>query len=189
MPTTPCPKFLLFVEGTMERVFINSNYPKYTVIPVENGNSWTTSRLCDQIISKYKAKKIYPEAVIVWFDREENAHSSQEIAQSVRSSFEDVGYPSTKVHCLISDRMVENLILSDEVMMKEYLQDESYEYCGDGTHGKSKLKEIFKNLGREYKITTDGPKLLSKMRLSRSALKSHFASDFVTLFDYECPSL
>lgn len=65
-----CKKTLLFVEGTMEKIFVNTNFPHIEVIGLPNGEGWTPAKLGAQIQSLYKTKDFNADVVIVWFDRE-----------------------------------------------------------------------------------------------------------------------
>jgi hypothetical protein len=186
MPATQCPDVLAFVEGSMERIFINNNFRQVVVVGVDNGNSWTTEALCRQIITKYLAKKVFPAAIVVWFDREENADDIAVIAGAVRSAFEEAGYPGSKVHCLIPNRMSENIILADETIIKEEIEDEGYSYEFEGQNGKSKIKSLWKSVGRSYKETTDGVRLLKRIRLGRLIEGSPAVAQFLETFKSDC---
>lgn len=186
MQATPCPKTMVFSEGTMERAFLNLKFPRFTVIPVDNGDSWTTERMCEQIVSKYQARKTLPDALIIWFDREKNVDTPLQIETALRAAFSAIGFPLDRLHCLIPDRMSENIILSDETLMQAEVQDPSYLYQGDGIHGKGALKAIFKTAGVEFKETTHGTRLLSKVRLSRCAVKNKSVHSFLSTFKTPC---
>lgn len=170
----------------MERAFVNINFPKIDVIPVFNGNTWTTYRLCEQIITKFRAKNTYPAQVVVWIDREENPDDSGVIAQSVRNAFADAGYPAAKVHCLIPDRMSENIILADEDVIREEIGDQLYTYGFEGQNGKHHLKTLLSAVDKPYKETTHGPKLLKKIRLSRARTNSPSVDLFLSTFPLNC---
>src|SRR5688572_21882293 len=99
---------LAFVEGSMERVFINSNFKYITVVPVSNGISWSLPALCGQIVGFFKLRNFYGE-VIVWLDREGRAESAEEIGDAIRNSLIDAGADPQRIHLLVCDRMTENV--------------------------------------------------------------------------------
>lgn len=170
----------------MERIFLNTKLPSVTVIPVENGAGWTTTNLRNQIISKFCARKSFPEKVIIWFDREKNCDCSITIGEYIKHGFFEVGYPKERVHYIIPDMMSENIILSDEVLMREILGDNSYTYPGDGCNGKSRLKILLESIGEDYKETTVGVKLLGKVRLARCTKENVAVHNFLSEFDLPC---
>jgi len=186
MPTTQCPDILAFVEGTMERIFLNSNFSSINVIPILNGNSWNTQTLCAQIITKFKARKQFPGQIVVWMDREDNPDSILVIGNAIRSAFSGAGFPPDKVHCLISDKMCENLMLADESMIRQELAIPQYVYQFEGQNGKHHMKELWKQRNKNYKETIHGSNLLKKMRLSRARSLSGGVDQFLGTFQSNC---
>lgn len=186
MPTTPYPKILAFVEGTMERIFLNNNFSYVEVIPLSNGDSWGTERMCEQVARLYRMKQVFPDHIVVWFDREKNPDGSQQISESVRKSLADEGFPEQNVHCLIPDRMTENLILADELLIRSEIGEPSYVYCNEGENGKAILKNLLYKIKRNYRETIDGPSLLKKLRLKNAKQNSIGASIFLSTFQYDC---
>jgi len=186
MPATQCHNILAFVEGKMERFFVNNNFLHIDLITVDNGNSWSTLTLCEQIISKYKAKNVLPNDIVIWFDREENPDSIFDIANCLRAAFLSLGFSSANVHCLIPDRMSENIILADEELIQKLFNMPSYNYSAESKNGKACLKDFFKNIGGSYRETTDGVKLLKKVRLSRARPKSPSVDQFLSTFQMNC---
>ena len=59
-------KIIAFVEGTMERMFININMPYIRVVPISNGSSYTASTMCDQIEAKYALTQESFDLIIIW---------------------------------------------------------------------------------------------------------------------------
>jgi hypothetical protein len=171
----------------MERIFIESNFPNVDIVPVSNGNSWTTDAISKQIISKFRAKRSFPQHIIVWIDRESNNDSPSDMCNKFRSAFTAEGYPGNQVHCLIPDKMCENIILSHEKTMKELTKNTGYTYQYEGRNGKNIIKEIYKLSNISYKETTHGPRLLKKIKLSECNNDCLGVGIFLQTFPLQCP--
>ncbi len=176
---------LAFVEGSMERQFLNMHMKYVHVVPVDNGISWTVERMCGQITTAYEALDV-PGTVIVWIDREGRPETSQMIYDSVHNALLSVGAPENDIHILINDKMAENVMLADEQMIRTEFNQPDYIYNSEGLSGKSILKSLYRERGESYKETRHGVQLLKKLRLSRSALTSQTVSRFLTSFGYPC---
>lgn len=174
-----------FIEGRMERQFINNNMKYVHVVPINNGITWTVDRLCSQIATAYRALNMQCE-IFVWIDREGRQQSSYEIFSAVRDTLLSCGANPDSIHIMIYDRMTENLILADEVLIKEEFNDPDYTYQHEGRSGKTILKEMYNQLGVAYKEMDHGVHLLKKVRVSRSAENSPSASRFLQTFDKDC---
>ncbi|WP_296017110.1 hypothetical protein [uncultured Agrobacterium sp.] len=118
MQLTRCEKMLVFIEGTMERMFVNSNFPHLEVVSLPNGESWTPERLSGHIISLFKTKDVNPEKIFVWFDREEATLSQLEIKHLIISKFKEIGIFEDRLAVCIPDKMSENIILADEELIR-----------------------------------------------------------------------
>ncbi|WP_442580198.1 hypothetical protein ACSBOB_32895 [Mesorhizobium sp. ASY16-5R] len=186
MPQMHFPKILAFVEGHMERMFLNNNFKYVTVIPVSNGVSWTLAAMAKQILTLYRAKNAYPDHIIIWIDREGRKEAAEEISSFLRDRLVEAGADANKIHTLVPDLMTENLILSDEALMREYLANPDYAYNFEGAHGKSILKALINMAGKNYGETSTGVDLLKKIRISDSVLVSAAASRFLKTFQMEC---
>ncbi|MFD1744178.1 DUF4276 family protein [Rhizobium helianthi] len=168
-----CKKYLTFIEGTMERMFVNNNFPNVHVIPIQNGDSWTVESLAKRIVSMFKTKNMETDKIVVWLDRESQVRSSDEIRQIIASAFQGIGVEEHKLAIFIPDKMTENLILADEDLIRSEFGIEDYSYPGDGTHGKSELKNLYENYKKKkYKETDHGVQLLKKTHLSRACQAS-----------------
>jgi Domain of unknown function (DUF4276) len=176
---------LAFVEGKMERQFINSNMKYVHVVPVQNGISWTLERMCLQIVTAFEALDMKCE-VAVWIDREGRTEEAHQIAECIRGALVTCGALSESVHILINDRMAENVILADEEMIKIEFGDHGYSYEMEGRPGKTYLRNKYRENGINYKETDHGVRLLKKMRLSRARQKSPSVAHFLTTFNQEC---
>ena len=176
---------IAFVEGSMERQFLN-NFMKYVhVVPVSNGITWTVDRMCGQITTAYEALDL-PGTVFVWIDREGRVETALEIYDRIRISLLNAGAPPEDTHILINDRMSENVILADEQIIRAEFGDPEYTYTMAGLSGKAKLKTMFGNRGIHYRETNHGIKLLKKIRLSRCALACASTARFMETFVSEC---
>jgi len=176
---------LAFIEGSMERQFVNANFKYVHVIPVSNGISWTREAMCKQICSSYKAIDVN-EDVVVWIDLEGRACLAAQLRQDIIDALCDAGADKDKVHVLVTDRMSENIMLADEHMMRSFLNDPDYEYKFEGSNGKSVMKRVFQAKGLTYKETLHGISLLKKLRLARSAEKSASVQLFLSTMSYDC---
>lgn len=172
------PKIVAFIEGSMERMFVNNNFHYVHVVTINNGEGWSLEAMCRQIASKFSVISYIPDYVIVWFDRENMPHTSKEISNSVRSSVVDRGYPSRNLAILIADKMTENIILADEIVIKSEFDLSEYKYPGDGTNGKATIGSLYRDKGIKYKETHHGAYLLKKTRIARAAKSSESARLF-----------
>lgn len=176
---------LAFVEGDMERQFINMNFKYVRVIPVHNGVTWTVEQLCNQVTTAYKALDQNIET-IVWLDRERRQESAEQIRTSMRQSLLDAGANPDLLHIIVSDRMTENIILADNAVIRDTFNTENYDYDYEGQHGKGILKDMYKAIGINYKEMIHGVALLKKVRVKECAKSSACLLDFVTTFTKSC---
>lgn len=186
MPATPCPRIIAFVEGTMERTFLNNNFDDIHVVTVANGDTWPVSRIAADIASKYSTRNVCYEKIIVWIDRESRAISANEIAAEIKSNLVSIGIDETKIAVCIPDRMTENIILADIELIRNHFELEHYSYGGDGLHGKNVLCSLYQAKGVHYREMTHGLTLLKKMRMQRSAVNSNSAREFVHQLNIAC---
>lgn len=180
------PKILAFIEGTMERLFVNSNFGYVHVVKLDNGESWTIESLCRQIQTNYRVISYLPDYIIIWFDKENLPQSVEEISLSVTEALTNVGVDEKILAICIPNKMTENIILADEMVIRSEFGYSEYTYPGDGINGKNVIKEFYKRQGKKYRETFHGPVLLKKVRLSRSALKSHPVSRFIEKLPIDC---
>jgi hypothetical protein len=176
---------LAFVEGSMERQFLNSNFKYVRVVPVKNGISWSKEQLARQIVSAYLAYD-KPEEVVVWLDREGRTDSVEELRQYLISELTSAGSQLMQTHVLVNDQMSENIILADEDVIRDEFGDEAYVYRHEGLNGKSRLKDYFKTKDINYKEMINGAQMLKKIRLRNCARSSACVQSFLTTFDREC---
>jgi hypothetical protein len=185
MPATHYPSILAFVEGTMERIFINNNFHYIKVVTVSNGSGWAVPALCKQIGSKYAINNSNPDLVVVWLDKEKKVCSLDEFGAAIRAELIERGADPNKLAICIPNRMTENIILADEIIIRKELNME-YTYIYEGTNGKRVLSELFGKAEKTYRETTDGVRLLKKLRLERAARKSPSASYFIRQLSVPC---
>jgi hypothetical protein len=179
------PNILAFVEGDMERLFINQNFHYVEVIPISNGCSWTVERLCEQIETKFRARNKNADVIAVWVDRERRDETSADIRQRIIDMFAGIGVNTDTVRVGIPDFCTENWLLSDVGLIEEELGIEDYRYTAEGASGYHRLKELFRIvLKRKYRKTVDGPKMLKA--LTRSSLESESARVFFDSFTEPC---
>lgn len=169
----------------MEREFLG-RYMKYIrVSPVHNGVSWTLSRLCQQIATAYSAFDLKTR-VVVWVDREGRTETAGEIRAEIRAALVTAGAADDAIFILVNDRMVENLLLADEVVIRGEFGVREYQYDAEGRNGKRRLKELFSEKGQNYKEMIHGVTLLKKIELDRCGLVSPSANAFVSEYTDEC---
>ena len=178
MQAMHCHKILAFVEGTMEKVFVNTNFKHVHLIPVSNGRSWTIERIAERIASNYHTVNLNPDLIIVWIDLEVLSRDVDKFKEVILDQLSKRGADLNKIHFLIPNRMTENMILADELIIRETFDDASYCYQHEGKGGKSILSQLYKNNGETYKPTNQGIKLLSRIRIERSAMTSPSVNDF-----------
>lgn len=185
MQATQYPKILAFIEGNMERLFINQNFHYVEVIPISNGFSWTVTRLCEQIETKYRARNGHPDIVAVWADREGRNETSEEMRECIIRMFEDMGLSRNQLRIGIPDICTENWLLSDVNLIEAELGVEDYIYSAEGLSGSHRLNELYRMfLKKKYRKTVDGPRLLKA--LQRSAVQSASATAFFDSFVEPC---
>lgn len=170
----------------MERNFLNNNFHYVHVVSVSNGTGWTTDALADQIVTLYRALDFRGDAVVVWVDRERRSESASHIHGVITTALITAGASRTSTHVLVSDRMIENIILSDEALMKTTIINPNYTYSMEGSGGKHVLKSLLKTAGIEYKETTVGASLLKKVRLHRCAVSSPAVARFMVNMNMPC---
>lgn len=179
------PNILAFVEGQMERLFLNNNFEYVHVVSIENGCGWSIDRMCENIITLYNSLNSNPDVIVVWYDRERRTESCEAIVKLIYDLLDKGGLPSERLRIGIPDIMTENWILSDEVLIHDTFGYADYKYEHEGRSGSVELNRLFRDAkGRKYKKTKDGSFLLKKMRLKRCVSKS--ASDFFTQFEFNC---
>jgi hypothetical protein len=163
MPAMQFPKILAFIEGTMERLFVNNNFHYVEVISLSNGSGWTIEALCKQIGSKWTVRNGHPDFVVVWLDLENQSCSANSFRAEIRSELESRGVDPSRLSIFVADKMTENIILADdEIISTEFGIDFEYEH--EGQNGKHILSELFLSAtNRHYKETFDGVRLLKKI--------------------------
>lgn len=176
---------LMFVEGSMERQFVNANFKYVHAIPIQNGITWSVDQLCKQIVNNYLAFDYFGD-IFVWLDREGRAETCDEIKAHIRSSLTDVGADPLRIYILVNDRMTENTILADEAVIMAEFGLGNYEYNHEGRNGKSRLKDLYRDIDVNYKEMVHGTKLLKKIRLRNASLKSPSVSSFFEDCDIDC---
>ncbi len=180
------PEILAFVEGAMEKIFINRNFNYVRVVSIDNGSGWTVDMMADQIENKYLILDRNPDFVVVWFDREDRPESSEEISILIRHRLKKIGIVDARIKICIADRCTENIILADEPLISKEMEIPDYSYPGDGVNGKSIMKKLFKSKNGTYKETFHGTNLLKQMRVSNSATNSKSAQNFHQNFNVLC---
>lgn len=182
----PYPSILAFVEGRMERLFFNNNFHYITVVPVSNGISWTTDALAKQISTFYRARNFHGDAILVWVDREKRQESAQVIYNVIHDELVNSGANPNAIHIMVADRMSENVILSDEFLMRDELSDEQYAYSYEGAHGKPRLSELLSKSGITYKETSIGVQLLKRVRLAECTQTSPAVARLMATLQIPC---
>ena len=176
---------LAFIEGSMERQFVNSNFKYVRVVPVQNGITWSSERLCRQIETSFKAFD-YAGEVVVWIDREGRDISAADLRNEIRATLINCGADPSKVYVLVNDRMAENLILSDESAIISEFGNDGYKYEHEGFNGKRRLRDLYLKKSVNYKEMIHGVKMLKKIRISNCAINSPSVLDFYNEFNRDC---
>ena len=186
MQAMPFPNILAFVEGNMERMFINNNFHYVELITVMNGDSWSEEAMSEQILTKFITKDANPDLIWIWLDREDQNRCVKTLKGLICKKLASLGVTKDKIKFLIPDKMTENLILADEEAMKEAFENEEYRYEMEGENGKSILKQLHKRNGVNYKETFHGLQLLKKIRIANCAKTSPSAKGFFDETDLPC---
>lgn len=172
---------IAFVEGSMERQFINANFKYVHVVPVLNGITWTVPRLCSQIETAYSALNFHGET-FVWLDREGRVEPAADIKNDIRATLINAGADPNRLFILVNDKMSENIILADSTLMQGEFGDPNYAYAHEGQNGKRFLAEKFADTGVNYKEMIHGVRMLKRMRMSNAAMNSASAESFLNDF-------
>lgn len=180
------PDIVAFIEGSMERIFINDNFKYIRVVTLRNGSSWSIDAMCNQIVSNFRLIAYEPDFIVVWFDREDSLIDSATISQKITESLAAEGIQSSRLSVCIPDKMTENVILADEEVIRNEFGAPDYIYGGDGSNGKSIISKMYREIGINYKETYHGAKLLKKVRLSRSAQLSEVSAHFLEGLTPDC---
>lgn len=180
------PKIVAFVEGEMERTFLNLNFKYVDVVTMFNGRDWTVDAMCDQLRSKYRIKNPNADLLVVWIDREKQACDHQQYEARLRNTLVEEGIDNDKIAVFMPDQMTENLILADERLIREKFGIEDYRYQSEGQNGKFVLKQMFRHHDTVYRETFHGVDLLKRCRVGRAALNSPSAARFYAGLPPEC---
>ncbi len=177
-------KAAFLVEGELEKKFVEKIYPNHPVQKIGcNGDE-----VCIEAISKHIATKCrlynnryYP--IIIIFDREDRTASISELKRDLLTQLSIEGINDTFI-VGISNRMVENWILADEEIVKQYTNTKKpFLNTFEGLDGKKEIKKFLPT----YHETTDGVELLLKCRASIIKNKSiSFTEFFNDLPDNNC---
>ncbi len=182
MPAIHSNRILAFVEGTMEKMFINNNFSYVHVTPVSNGSGWSPNRIAEFIGSSYRIKNLNPDLIIVWIDKENHDCNSDEFCNKIFDALVSKGADSEKIRICLADMMTENIILADEKLIREEFLDSTYIYDSEGKNGKRILSSLYATKGINYKETREGTALMKKVNLHRAAIKSPAAARFINDF-------
>ena len=180
------PSILAFVEGSMEQLFFQKNFHYVEIIPVSNGVKWSVPQMCEQIATFYEARNFFGDRIIVWIDREGRIETVDDIRSAIHARLVSVGAPPDQLAIMICDRMTENVILADEIAVREVVPAPDYVYKGDGCGGKYELKSLYKEVGINYKEMNHGVAFLKKIRLERAAERSPPVRDFLDSLSLGC---
>jgi hypothetical protein len=186
MHPMPFPNILAFVEGAMEQLFINNNFHYVEVIPVSNGSGWSVDALSTQIVTFYLARDANADAFVIWLDRERRPESADAVCDAIRKALSAAGADVAKIHILVGDKMVENIILSDQDFIRSTFGDPTYVYEHEGKGGKHILKSMYKAIGENYRETKHGVAAMKAIRLQRCAQNSPSVLSFLRTFKFPC---
>lgn len=172
MRAMPLLKITAFVEGIMERTFLNFNFKYVDVVTMQNGRDWTVESICEQLRSKFRVKNSNSDLFVVWIDKEKQNCDHEIYENKIRDTLTEEGVPPDKIAILLPDQMTENTILADTDLIISEFDIEDYQYEAEGTNGKHRLKRLFESKGVIYKETFHGVDLLKRCRVSRAAVNS-----------------
>lgn len=167
----------------MEQLFVNKNFRYVRIVPVKNGCGWSLEALCKQVDTFFRATNFNGDYVIVWVDRETRSETSAEMANALRLTLADAGFPDERIAVMVCDRMTENVILADEAFIVDHFENPNYAYEFEGKGGKHILATMYRQRGVTYRETEHGVACLKKIRIDRASA----ASPSVALFRQALP--
>lgn len=183
---TPLVKIIAYAEGVMERTFLNLNFKYVDVVTMQNGRDWTVDAMCNQLKSKHRIKNGNADLFVVWIDREKQEYDPFEYESRLRNTLMDEGVDEAKIAIFMPNRMTENMILADEVLIRSQFSNPAYQYDFEGRNGKHALKMLFERDGVSYKETYHGVDMLKKCRVGRAAVASESVNRFHALLPDDC---
>jgi hypothetical protein len=123
--------------------------------------------------------------IVVITDREERAASAENLENEIRRRLIEFGHRGQDIVVSVSDRMIENWILSG-VLMPDEFRDQYNGNC-DGCNGKRHLKEVCRKRGFNYDETVIGVELFCSMDLFLASSRSPSFERFATYMKTYCP--
>jgi len=172
------------VEGHTETHFMKATYPRAVIQRcIPNGASVAVDRIVEEIFDRLEVLGGDISRVIVLFDREGRCESAKYISEYVIDKLKNAGC-KRKVYVGVSDREIENWIVSDNNLMRERY-GAGYNYPGDGTNGKA----ILKALHGGDQAPGEKARLLKSCSPAAAKLNSPSLALFVEKIDFAWPWL
>lgn len=130
------------VEGHTEYHFMQATYPKVIVQRcIPNGDDVDLDLIVAAINDQLEVLGGEIKKVVILFDREGRAVEAGEVSSYVLKKIAG-NCNNRSIYIGVSDREIENWIVSDHEHMINLYGDGSYKYSGDGSKGKSTLKKL-----------------------------------------------
>lgn len=152
------------VDGHLEQYFIQQVCPDHPVHRINcNGHNVSLNAIAKHVASHCRLfnNRYYP--IIVIIDREDRDETSVELCNSLIGLLRQEGVRDLII-VGIADRMVENWILADQIVVKEHPNRRQLAPTHpEGLHGKNEITKCFP----QYHETTLGVDLLLKCKPSR----------------------
>lgn len=164
------PAFL--VEGDLEQKFIQNTCPGAPVQKIGcNGDAVAIASIAKRVGTLGRLLHKRASVIVVVFDREQRAESSEQIEAQFRDALIDEGI-EVPVIVGVPDRDIENWILADfeSFIGCARITTENLEEVYEGLKGKTQIKKLL-GPGRSYVETIDGVSWLKSCR--PSVMKEH----------------
>lgn len=174
------PKLAFFIEGDMEKEFIENSCKGAMIGRIPNGEGVCISVIAKKISAFYKLYQKSSREFVVILDREGRLQDCSELIAQLKASLAALGIDVTKNWYFgMADRSIENWIVADEKLIQEEFALGAYQYNLESKSGTKLLQELFrKRKGEVYNKRVDGSRLLKRMCLRRASARSASAKVF-----------
>lgn len=138
-------RIVALVEGHTEVRFVETAYGNAIVQrPFPNGKDVDVGLIADIVLERLETIDGSVGSVVVLLDRERRHVGAAVLrAELIQLIAPNIGQRQLFVG--VSDLMFENWILADEAKVEMIFGVQGYAYCGDGAHGKARLRALNDN--------------------------------------------
>lgn len=173
-------RIVALVEGHTETHFVKTAYPNAIVQrPFPNGDDVSLDLIVECINDRLETVGNDIKRVMILLDRERRSLSAEDMSAYLMAGVATANSHRT-FYIGVSDREIENWVISDEANIKTLYNVHNYEYPGDGCGGKSRMKQITE-VDLSYR---DKAHILRSNYCSRMRAKSNSLAAFVAKIDF-----